>query len=168
MSGTLATYLSAIRSTLTASLCVQNFASQVVERHNKPQVEASMSRELLLQPVVIARSEKEKVLIEGSVNAVRVSILIKQSDDLDAVLVDRFSRFLAQRAEDFIIMRRAAVKGYSVSFLLTNFHCEEMWKHKLVDFIIQFMTEIDSEVSALKLAVNSRARTVASTFLKQF
>ena len=58
-------------------------------------------------------------------------------------------------------------QGYDISFLITNFHCEEMYKHKLVDFIIQFMEEIDSEISSLKLSVNSRARTVASTFLKQ-
>lgn len=49
----------------------------------------SLSKELLLAPLVIARSEQEKCLIEGSVNSVRVSILIKQSDELEKVLVDR-------------------------------------------------------------------------------
>ena len=48
-----------------------------------------MSKELLLAPVVIARNEQEKCLIEGSVNSVRISILIKQSDELEKVLVDR-------------------------------------------------------------------------------
>ncbi len=105
----------------------------------------SLSKELLLAPVVIARNEQEKCLIEGSVNSVRLSILIKQSDELEKVLVDRsvirrskqhrwtaaqmtnaaravpsdahasffavsissFSRFLCQRAEEFIILRRA-------------------------------------------------------------
>lgn len=36
------------------------------------------SKELLLQPVVISRNDKEKVLIEGSINSVRVSIAVKQ------------------------------------------------------------------------------------------
>ena len=36
------------------------------------------SRELLLTPVVISRNEKEKVLIEGSINSLRVSIAVKQ------------------------------------------------------------------------------------------
>ena len=36
------------------------------------------SRELLLQPVIISRNDKEKVLIEGSINSVRVSIAVKQ------------------------------------------------------------------------------------------
>ena len=43
-----------------------------------------------------------------------------------------------------------------------------MYKHKLVDFIIQFMEEIDKEVSEMKLAVNSRARLSAEEFLKCF
>lgn len=37
---TLQPYLKAIRTTLEAALCLRNFASQVVERHNKPEVEA--------------------------------------------------------------------------------------------------------------------------------
>ncbi len=29
------------------------------------------------------------------------------------------------------------VQGYDISFLITNFHTEQMFKHKLVDFVIQ-------------------------------
>lgn len=36
------------------------------------------SKELLLTPVVISRNEKEKVLIEGSINSLRISIAVKQ------------------------------------------------------------------------------------------
>lgn len=43
-----------------------------------------------------------------------------------------------------------------------------MYKHKLVDFIVQFMEEVDKEISELKLAVNARARIVATEFLKEF
>jgi actin related protein 2/3 complex subunit 4 len=43
-----------------------------------------------------------------------------------------------------------------------------MFKHKLVDFIIQFMTDIDKEISEMKLAVNARARVTAQEFLKQY
>jgi actin related protein 2/3 complex subunit 4 len=167
-SKTLETYLNCIRETLTAVLCLRNFASQVVERHNKPEVEARMNKELLLQPVVIARSQKEKTLIEGSINSVRISIKIKQSDEMDAVLVDRFSRFLAQRAEDFVILRRQPVEGYDISFLITNFHNEGMNKAALVDFVIEFMNGIDAEITTLKLDVNARARVVSETFLQRF
>lgn len=115
---TLRPYLNAVRATLQAALCLENFSSQVVERHNKPEVEVRWvgekvgltskllsintlsftsinksfenltilmlmclyrsSKELLLQPVVISRNDKEKVLIEGSINSVRVSIAVKQ------------------------------------------------------------------------------------------
>ena len=36
---TLKPYLNCVKETLTAAMCVQNFDSQVVERHNKPEVE---------------------------------------------------------------------------------------------------------------------------------
>lgn len=46
-------------------------------------------------------------------------------------------------------------QGYDISFLITNFHTEEMLKHKLVDFIIQFMEEVDKEISEMKLFVSA-------------
>lgn len=45
------------------------------------------------------------------------------------------------------------IQGYDISFLITNYHTEEMLKHKLVDFIIQFMEEVDKEISEMKLFV---------------
>lgn len=45
------------------------------------------------------------------------------------------------------------MQGYDISFLITNTHTEEMLKHKLVDFIIQFMEEVDKEISEMKLFV---------------
>lgn len=168
MSTTLQPYLKAVRQTLTAAICVENFSSQVVERHNKPEVEVRTSKELLLTPVTISRNEKEKVLIEGSINSLRISIAIKQADEIEKILCHKFMRFMMMRAENFIILRRKPVEGYDISFLVTNFHTEQMYKHKLVDFIIHFMEEIDKEISEMKLAVNSRARISAEEFLKRF
>lgn len=42
-----------------------------------------------------------------------------------------------------------------------------MLKHKLVDFIIQFMEEVDKEISEMKLNLNTRARSVAESYLIQ-
>lgn len=56
------------------------------------------------------------------------------------------------------------LQGYDISFLITNFHTEEMLKHKLVDFIIQFMEEVDKEISEMKLFV----RSSQSPFLVQW
>nr|XP_055069369.1 actin-related protein 2/3 complex subunit 4 isoform X1 [Misgurnus anguillicaudatus] len=168
LTATLRPYLNAVRATLQAALCLENFSSQVVERHNKPEIEVRSSKELLLQPVVISRNDKEKVLIEGSINSVRVSIAVKQADEIEKILCHKFMRFMMMRAENFFILRRKAVEGYDISFLITNFHTEQMYKHKLVDFVIHFMEEIDKEISEMKLSVNARARIVAEEFLKNF
>ena len=168
MSATLRPYLNAVRSTLEAAMCMENFASQVVERHVKPEVEVRSSKELLLAPLCIARNEKEKVLIEGSINSVRVSIAVKQADEIEKILCHKFMRFMMLRAENFFVLRRKPIDGYDISFLITNFHIEQMYKKKLVDFVIQFMEEIDKEISEMKLALNARARISAEEFLKNF
>ncbi|CAN6632167.1 actin-related protein 2/3 complex subunit 4 [Trichomonascus vanleenenianus] len=168
MSQSLRPYLNAVRTSLTAALCLEDFASQVVERHNVPEVESQRTVEALLNPMTIARNENEKVLIEPSINSVRVSIKIKQADEIEQILVHQFSRFLTGRAESFFILRRKPIKGYDISFLITNFHTEQMLKHKLVDFIIEFMEEVDKEISEMKLFLNARARYVAEAYLTPF
>ncbi|KAI8346095.1 actin-related protein ARPC3 [Mortierella sp. GBAus27b] len=168
MSIALRPYLNAVRHTLTAAMCLENFSSQVSERHNKPEVEVGQSKEVLLNPLVISRNDKERVLIESSVNSLRISIAIKQADDIERILVHKFTRFLTQRAESFVILRRKPIEGYDISFLITNAHTEQMYKHKLVDFIIQFMEDVDREISEMKLSINARARVVAKTYLSQF
>jgi len=60
------------------------------------------------------------------------------------------------------------LQGYDISFLITNFHTEQMYKHKLVDFVVQFMEDIDKEISEMKISLNARARIVAEEFLKNF
>ena len=73
------------------------------------------------------------------------SLRIKQLDAMDTLLTQKFTRFLMQRSEQFIIMRRKPVevrservctsarapspvcspaKGYSISFLITHTHLE--------------------------------------------
>jgi actin related protein 2/3 complex, subunit 4 len=189
---TLAPYLTAIRTSLDSALCLRNFPSQVVERHNKPEVElryvapphsslfvvtlipytlfdeCSLSKELLLNPILICRNENEKCLIEPSINSTRVSICIKQADEIETILCHKFNRFLMQRAEQFIIMRRVPVEGYDMSFLVVHTHLETLYKHKLIDFIIQFMEDIDKEISEMKISLNARGRIVATEFMKQF
>ncbi|KAK1252469.1 hypothetical protein MKX08_003656, partial [Trichoderma sp. CBMAI-0020] len=178
-------YLQCVRSSLIAALTLSNFASQTTERHNVPEIEAQTSPEVLLTPLTIARNENERVLIEPSINSVRISIKIKQADEIENLLVHKFTRFLEMRAESFFILRRKPIpvssgwivvvkkcvlicdptQGYDISFLITNFHTEEMLKHKLVDFIIEFQEEVDKEISEMKLFLNARARFVAESFL---
>lgn len=127
---------------MNAAVCIRNFPSQVVERHNKPEVEVKyvslytvsfrkyieftylfvinfrQSKELTLNPLIVSRSEKESCLIEASVNSVRVSIRIKQADDIEEILCHKFTRFLMQRSEQFLIMRRKAIEVRGIRLLL--------------------------------------------------
>jgi len=59
------------------------------------------------------------------------------------------------------------LQNFDISFLVTHAHLEKMWKHKLIDFVIQFMEDIDKEINGMKIAINARARIVASEFMKQ-
>lgn len=43
--------------------------------------------------VVVSRNEKEKVLIEPSINSIRISISIKQADDIERILCHKFMRY---------------------------------------------------------------------------
>lgn len=166
MANTLRPYLTCIRTTLQAALCIRNFPSQTVERHNRPEVEDGSSKELVLNTLVISRSERESVMIEPSVNSVRMSLRIKQMDDIDKLLVKKFSAFLQQRAEAFVVLRRLPVPGYDLSFLITHSHCEDMVKARLVEFVISFMEDVDKEISAMKIAINARARSIATGFME--
>jgi len=168
MSNVLKNYLAAVRATLTAALTLQDFSSQVVERHNFPEVEVRKSKEVLLNPLTISRNENERVFIEPSINSIRLSIKIKQADEIERILCHKFTRFMMGRAESFVVLRRKPIAGYDISFLITNTHSETMLKHKVVDFIIQFMEDVDKEISEMKLSLNARARTVAESYLSTF
>jgi actin related protein 2/3 complex subunit 4 len=39
-------------------------------------------------------------------------------------------------------------QGYDISFLITHTHLEKMWKHKLVDFIIQVCSDMTHATTA--------------------
>ena len=68
------------------------------------------SKEVLLNPLTISRNENERVFIEPSVNSIRVSIKIKQADEIERILCHKFTRFMMQRAESFVVLRRKPVK----------------------------------------------------------
>ena len=70
---------------------------------------------------------------------------------MDTILTQKFTRFLMQRADKFIILRRKAVKGYNISFLVTHAHLEYLIKAKLIAFIIKFMEDVDKEISDMKI-----------------
>ena len=67
-----------------------------------------------------------------------------------------------------VLRNNIPFQGYDISFLITNFHTEEMLKHKLVDFIIQFMEEVDKEISEMKLFVRTFVSSSVGLLAKDF
>lgn len=70
--------------------------------------------------MVISRNENERVLIEGSVNSIRISIAIKKADELEKILSSKFMKFMMMRADNFVILRRKPIKVSSFLDSVTN------------------------------------------------
>merc|ERR1712032_1568926 len=88
--------------------------------------------------------------------------------DTERMLCRKFARFFTQRAEHFVVLRRKPVEGFDISFLITNTHLEEIVKEKLIDFIVEFMQDIDKEIKDMKIALNIRLRATATAYMSQF
>lgn len=120
----------------------------------------------------------DSVFVFNNTDLLRVSISIKQSDEIERILCHKFTRFMCQRADSFFVLRRKPLPGgsldldvsemlryfcrnihileYDISFLITATHTETMFKHKLVDFLLHFMQEID------KVCLRQRRRSCKS------
>ena len=114
-------------------------------------------------------SGSEVVLVESSTNSFRLSVKLKHSDELDAILTKQLSRFMHQRAEQFSIVRKKAIHDeFDLSFLVTKKHKKQFVNSSLVAFMVDFLKSVDGEISEQKLSVSSRGRAVAEVFLSEF
>lgn len=160
-------YLAIIRDSLTYALCLRNLPSQIYEKINRPQVEVEESLELVNKPIVITRSEEEKVEIESSINSVRVNIAIKKHAEIETLIVGIYTKFLMNRADKFNLLRKKPKTGYDISFLITNFHLENYKKEDIIDFIVEFVQDLVKEVTDMKMTVNSQSRYVTTYLMEQ-
>jgi actin related protein 2/3 complex subunit 4 len=161
-------YYDAVRRELTNAFALTSHPSKKMDGRDRPEVEYQDAPATLRPPKEITRGDEESCLIESAVNSARVSVKVRQADDLEEILTRQFMRFLGRRADAFEVLRRVPVEGYDVSFLVLLRHTETMDAGALVDFVVQFMQDIDKEISEQKISVSSRGRTVAAAFLKQF
>ena len=159
-------YLTIIRDSLEQALCLKNFPSQLYEKINRPQVEVRESLELINKPIIISRNESEKVEIETSINSVRVNVAVKKYQEIDKLIVDIYSKYLMNRANQLNVLRKVAKPGYDISLLITNFTLENYKKEELIDFIIEFIQDFTKEVRDMKMTVNSQSR-FATTYLME-
>ena len=159
-------YLTIIRDSLEQALCLKNFPSQLYEKINRPQVEVRESLELINKPIIISRNESEKVEIETSINSVRVNVAVKKYQEIDKLIVDIYSKYLMNRANQLNVLRKVAKPGYDISFLITNFTLENYKKEDIIDFIVEFIQDFTKEVTEMKMTVNSQSR-FATTYLME-
>ena len=114
-------------------------------------------------------NNSEVILVESSTNSFRLSVKLKHSDELDAILTKQLSRFMHQRAEQFSIVRKRAISDeFDLSFLVTAKHKKQFVNSSLVGFMVDFLKSVDGEISEQKLSVSSRGRAVAEEFLGGF
>lgn len=107
------THLEQVRKELEAALCFIYFPSQLVERHSKPEIEMPSTPSSIFPPVSVSRSTNDtSVLIEPSINSTRISVKIKQADQLENLLCHKFANFMMQRADKFEILRRKAIEVF--------------------------------------------------------
>ena len=159
-------YLTIIRDSLEQALCLKNFPSQLYEKINRPQVEVRESLELINKPIIISRNESEKVEIETSINSVRINVAVKKYQEIDKLIVDIYSKYLMNRANQLNVLRKVAKPGYDISFLITNFTLENYKKEDIIDFIVEFIQDFTKEVTEMKMTVNSQSR-FATTYLME-
>ena len=69
------------------------FPSELVERQTHPEIEFQDNPNLLLKPLMIAKSDQEKCLIEASVNSVRISLATKKNQEIEELLTHMLERY---------------------------------------------------------------------------
>lgn len=65
------------------------------------------------------------MFIEPSVNSIRVSIKVKQADEIERMLCHKFMRFMMQRAENFVVLRRKPIKVRSLRWVLLDHNADD-------------------------------------------
>lgn len=133
-------YLKSIRDNLDAVLNLRYFPSPLVERQVHPEIEFQDNPKLLLAPIIISKSEQEHCMIEASINSVRVSICIRKSSEVEALLTHMLERFMTLRADRFEILRKKPISdAFDFSFLISNDHLLKFKKEELINFMLEFL-----------------------------
>lgn len=158
-------YAEEIKNFLIEITNFNNIYGTEFDDHEKPMIEIEETPSM--KPVYINKNKQEYVFIEPSCNSVRVNVKIKQSDDIEKFLCKRFFSFIMKRAVSFGILRKKAIEGYDVSFLIT---CKEIKESRTraIDFIISFIEQINKEINEMKLEINSKARVLSNELSTSF
>ena len=140
---------------------------------------------LLLNPVIISLDEYDQVLIEGSMNSVRISFKFRKwgRGGVTGWLSKSYCKMLMKRCELFDIIRRKPInENWDLTFLIMYWHLESgeqrLYDHdhpcfdrlRLVSYLIQFVKEFDDAFFGY-LGTDFlwiRGKRMGRTWLKQF
>lgn len=86
-------YIDTVKKHLNRALCLYNVPGIHPEH---PEVEFPSSAELKLDATTVRRSSAECCLIEPTINSARVSLMVKQVDDIEKWLTKKWIAFLTQ------------------------------------------------------------------------
>ena len=130
-------------------------------------MEVNESPELINEPIIITRSDEEKVEIQSSINSVNVNVVLKKHADIEKLIIGIYGKYLMNRANQLELLRKVPKEGYDLSFLITNYHLENYRKEDVIDFIVEFIQDLVKEVTDMKMSVNSQARYVTTYLMEQ-
>jgi actin related protein 2/3 complex, subunit 4 len=148
---------------LYRNLCLRDFPCQDVERRNKPEIEFATCPELLLPHVVVQRQQSnEACLIEPSINSTRISFRFCHEDGLEEALGNSYYRFLGRNADFLPLLRRRAVDGYHLSFLVTAALLQQLGVMQIVLFLVKIALQMPAYLSDLKCQVRSLNRRLVA------
>lgn len=109
------------------------------------------------------------VLIESSVNSLRLSIKFQRCDECEAYFKAKLCRFVGRRAEDFIVVRRKPRIGWDFTFLITVYHLRNIFQRQLlIDFIVDFITDMETTISEMRYGLCYRGKAIAFEWLREF
>ncbi|MEN2497758.1 MAG: Actin-related protein 2/3 complex subunit 4, variant 2, partial [Marteilia pararefringens] len=143
-------YETAIKCSLESSFDLFDVDSKVSERDSKPEIEMKTSPELILQPIIIEKSEIERTKIEISINSIIVSFQIPIMDQVEQMLARKFFNQLMRDHSHFEIVRKVPIKGYHASFLITSKHVKNLNKQELINWLVSFAIDTPSHIKTLK------------------
>ena len=173
---------------LRKNLVLYSHPCQHIDGYSKPEIEIQDSPELLLPAITITGPKQEDVLIERSINSVRVNVKVmacelnciavcransradlnglvqlRPVEPLEAWLRSRRMRFIEQRADHYRVLRRVPVVGHDLSFLITAEHLQVFDRARLINFVCKCIEQL-SGATELKRVALARGRYISNDF----
>lgn len=95
MAGSHEAYLSSVQQCLSRVLCLYNVPGIQPEH---PEIEFQSCSDFKLDDITIERNADEHCFIEPTINSARISLKIRQTDELEMWLTRKWISFLTQAA----------------------------------------------------------------------